>query len=125
MTLHLLSNKKVEDNHDIREEEIAAAVEKINKLCSRSEPVDMRELLETFTSDVVCRVTFGRKYREGESGKKFKKMLDEFFEVLGALNLEDCIPQLAWVDRLRGFNAKVERVANDFDEVLDEVVRSG
>ncbi|KAJ0834450.1 putative cytochrome P450 [Helianthus annuus] len=49
-------------------------------------------------------------------------MLDEFFEVLGALNLEDCIPQLAWVDRLRGFNAKVERVANDFDEVLDEVV---
>ncbi|KAJ0680582.1 putative cytochrome P450 [Helianthus annuus] len=122
MTLHLLSNKKVEDNRDIREEEIAAAVEKINKLSSRSEPVDMRELFETFTSDVVCRVTFGRKYSEGESGKKFKKMLDEFFEVLGALNLEDCIPQLAWVDRLRGFNVKVERVANDFDEVLDEVV---
>ncbi|KAJ0834449.1 putative indoleacetaldoxime dehydratase [Helianthus annuus] len=28
MTLHLLSNKKVEDNRDIREEEIAAAVRK-------------------------------------------------------------------------------------------------
>ncbi|MFS8000082.1 putative angelicin synthase [Helianthus anomalus] len=118
MTLHLLSNKKIEENRDIREEEIAVMVEKIKNM----EVVNLSDMFVKFTNDVVCRVTFGRKYSEGESGKKFRKMLGEFFEVLGSFNLEDFVPQLAWVDRLRGFNAKVERVAREIGEFLDGIV---
>ncbi|KAJ0680288.1 putative cytochrome P450 [Helianthus annuus] len=118
MTLHLLSNKKIEENRDIREEEIAVMVEKIKNM----EVVNLSDMFVKFTNDVVCRVTFGRKYSEGESGKKFRKMLGEFFEVLGSLDLEDFVPQLAWVDRLRGFNAKVERVAREIGEFLDGIV---
>ncbi|KAI7748866.1 hypothetical protein M8C21_024953 [Ambrosia artemisiifolia] len=122
MTLHLLSNKKIEANRMIREEEINVTVEKIMNMCCNKKVVDLSDLFVTFTNDVVCRVTFGRKYSEGESGKKFRKMLGEFFEVLGSLSLEDCVPKLAWVDRLRGFNKKVERVAREIGEFLDGIV---
>ncbi|KAF5792899.1 putative cytochrome P450 [Helianthus annuus] len=118
MVLHLLSNRKIEDHRQIREEEIAIAIDKIMK----SRVVNLSDLFVRFTNDVVCRVTFGQTYSEGESGRKFRKMLEEFFEVLGGLNIEDLIPWLAWVDRLRGYHAKVERVAREMDEFLDGVV---
>lgn len=120
MVLHLLSNKRVEASAAVRNEEIAVAVKKIKD--SGNQVVDLSDLFVTLTNDVVCRVSFGRKYSEGESGRKFRNMLKEFFELLGGLNLEDLIPQLAWIDRLRGLNAKVERVAREVDEFLDGVV---
>ncbi|KAJ0755169.1 putative cytochrome P450 [Helianthus annuus] len=88
----------------------------------KSRVVNLSDLFVRFTNDVVCTVTFGQTYSEGESGRKFRKMLEEFFEVLGGLNIEDLIPWLAWVDRLRGYHAKVERVAREMDEFLDGVV---
>ncbi|XP_076901989.1 cytochrome P450 736A117-like isoform X1 [Bidens hawaiensis] len=118
MVLHLLSNKKIEAHREIREEEIAVVIDKIKK----SKVVDLSDLFMRFTNDVVCRVTFGKKYSDEESGRKFRKMLDEFFDVLGGLNFEDLIPWLAWVDRLRGFSGKVDRVARQMDEFLDDVV---
>ncbi|KAI7754803.1 hypothetical protein M8C21_018802 [Ambrosia artemisiifolia] len=118
MVLHLLSNKKIEAHRQIRGEEIAIVIDKINK----SQVVNLSDMFVRFTNDVVCRVTFGQTYSEGESGRKFRKMLDEFFEVLGGLNFEDLIPWLAWVDRLRGYHAKVERVAREMDEFLNGVV---
>ncbi|KAL4584908.1 hypothetical protein LXL04_009519 [Taraxacum kok-saghyz] len=120
MVLHFLSNKRVEASGEVRDEEIEFAVRKIEKSCNQV--VDLSDLFVTITNDVVCRLTFGRKYSEGESGRKFKNMLREFFELLGGLNLEDLIPVLAWVDRLRGFNARVERVAREVDEFLEGVV---
>ncbi|XP_076901988.1 cytochrome P450 736A117-like [Bidens hawaiensis] len=118
MVLHLLSNKKIEDHRETREEEIAIVVDRIKK----SKVVDLSDVFMRFTNDVVCRVTFGKKYSDGESGRKFRKMLDEFFEVLGSLNFEDLVPWLAWVDRFRGLSGKVERVAREMDEFLDGVV---
>ncbi|CAH1423302.1 unnamed protein product [Lactuca virosa] len=123
MVLHFLSNKRVESSSEVRDEEIAFVVNKIKK--SGDQVVDLSDMFVMLTNDVVCRLTFGRKYSEGESGRKFKNMLRQFFEILGGLNLEDFIPQLAWVDRLRGLNAKVERMAREVDEFLDGVVEEG
>ncbi|XP_071731720.1 cytochrome P450 736A117-like [Rutidosis leptorrhynchoides] len=122
MVVHLLSNKKMEDHREVREEESANFVETIKKFSDQSLVVDLSGMFVKFTNDVVCRVTFGNKYSEGESGKKFRRMLDEFFEVLGGLNLEYLVPQLAWLDRLRGYDAKVERVSNELHDFLDGVI---
>ncbi|KAK9054551.1 hypothetical protein SSX86_025629 [Deinandra increscens subsp. villosa] len=119
MVLNLLSNKKIEAQREIREEEIAVTVDKIAVTVDN---INLSDVFVKFTNDVVCRVTFGRKYSEGEEGEKFRKMLDEFFEVLGGLNLEDFVPWLAWVDRMRGFNARVERVSGEIDGFLEGVV---
>ncbi|KAL4584868.1 hypothetical protein LXL04_009478 [Taraxacum kok-saghyz] len=122
MVLNFLSKSKVESYREVREEEMAIGVEKIKKSCDLQEAVDLSDLFLTLTNDVVCRVTFGKKYSEGESGRKFKKMLKEFWDVLSELNFEDIIPWLGIVDRLRGVSGRVVKVAKDLDEFLDGLV---
>ncbi|KAL3571177.1 hypothetical protein D5086_028426, partial [Populus alba] len=67
-------------------------------------------------------VSFGKKYREGDSGRKFKKLLEEFGAVLGVFNVRDFIPWLGWINHLTGLNARVEWVFKELDRFLDEVI---
>ncbi|KAL7589549.1 hypothetical protein Lser_V15G41166 [Lactuca serriola] len=122
LTLQLLSNKKVQTYNGLREKIIAECVDKITQCFLSNKPADLSDLFSSLTNDVTCMATFGRTYNEGEIGRKFKKVLQEFSEVLGSFYFEDSIPQLAVVDRLRGLSAKVDRVAVDFDEFLQGVV---
>ncbi|KAK1433867.1 hypothetical protein QVD17_10785 [Tagetes erecta] len=123
MVLHMLSHKKIEAHRDIRVQEIDNFVDKINRSCDDdSHVINLSDMFVTFTNDVVCRVTFGKKYSDGENGRRFKKMVGDFVEVFGGVNLEDVVPWFAWVDRLRGFHGKVDRVAKEMDELFDGVV---
>ncbi|CAH1422792.1 unnamed protein product [Lactuca virosa] len=122
LVIHFLSKNKVEAYREVREEETEIAIEKIKKSCNMQEAVNLTDLFQKLTNDVVCRVTFGMKYSEGESGRKFKNMLKEYFDVLSELNFEDMIPWLWWVDRVRGTSARVEKVAKEVDEFLDGLV---
>ncbi|XP_022729302.1 LOW QUALITY PROTEIN: cytochrome P450 71A26-like [Durio zibethinus] len=120
--LHLLSNKKVQSFRAVREEETVLAVEKIKKCSTSALPVNLSELFSTVTNSVVCRVALGRKYSEGEDGNKFKKLLSEFVELLGGINVGDYIPWLAWINHVNGLNGKVEKVAKEFDAFLSGVL---
>ncbi|KAL0299970.1 UNVERIFIED_CONTAM: cytochrome [Sesamum angustifolium] len=59
---------------------------------SSSSAVDLSDVLVTTTNDVFCRVALGRKYgdEDGE-GRKFKKFLGEFVELLGMSSVGDYI----------------------------------
>ncbi|XVE56693.1 hypothetical protein DITRI_Ditri04bG0031100 [Diplodiscus trichospermus] len=120
--LHLLSNKRVQSFRSVREEETALAVEKIKKSSKSALPVNLTELFSTVTNNVICRVALGRKDSKGEDQNKFKKLLREFLELLGGLNIADYIPWLAWVNHVNGTNPKAEKVAMEFDSFLDGVV---
>ncbi|KAH6812538.1 hypothetical protein C2S51_026300 [Perilla frutescens var. frutescens] len=124
--LQLLSNKRVQSFRGIRQEETSLMVEKIEQLgrsCS-STVVNLSDELVGMTNDVICRVALGRKYRgDGGEENRFKKISKEFVELLGTSPVGDYIPWLAWIDRINGLDAKVERVAKLFDEFLEDVVR--
>ncbi|KVH88587.1 cytochrome P450 [Cynara cardunculus var. scolymus] len=122
LTLQLLSNKKVQTFAGLREKVINECVHKITHCFLSNKPADLSDLFSSLTNDITCMATFGRTYNEGEIGRKFKKVLQEFSEVLGSFYFEDSIPQLAVLDRVRGLSAKVDRVAVDFDEFLQGVV---
>ncbi|KAL4585451.1 hypothetical protein LXL04_010072 [Taraxacum kok-saghyz] len=122
LTLQLLSNKKVQTYNGIREKTIADCVDKITKCYVSNTPADLSDLFSSLTNDITCMATFGKTYNDGEIGRKFKKIMQEFSEVLGSFYFEDSIPQLAVIDRLRGLSAKVDRVADDFDVFLQGVV---
>ncbi|KAK0587615.1 hypothetical protein LWI29_025826 [Acer saccharum] len=77
---------------------------------------------ESVELKTLCKAAFGRKYSGGESGRKFKELLREFMVLLGALDVGDLIPWLSWINLVTGFNAKVERVAKEFDKFLDEII---
>jgi len=49
-------------------------------------------------------------------------LLEELMGLLGSFNVGDFIPWLAWVNRINGFDARVEKVAKEFDKFLDVIV---
>nr|POF00342.1 cytochrome p450 71a26 [Quercus suber] len=120
LVLHLLSNKRFQSFCTVREKETFLMIDKIKESCSSS--VNLSEMLAKLTNDAVCRVALGRKYGEGEGGRKFKELLGEFGELLGAINVVDYIPSLAWLNRANGLDAKAKKVAKQFDDFLDRVI---
>nr|POE53188.1 cytochrome p450 71a26 [Quercus suber] len=122
LVLHLLNNKRVQSFRAVREEEISLQIEKIKQSCSSSSVINLSEMFAKLTNDIICRVALGRKYGEGEGGRKFKELIGEMMELLGVNNMGDYIPWLAWVNRVNGLDAKAERVAKQFDDFLEGVI---
>ncbi|KAI8021215.1 Cytochrome P450 71A4 [Camellia lanceoleosa] len=120
--LQLLSNKRVQSFQSVREEETRRMIEKITESCSSSSPVNLSEMFVSLTNNIVCRVALGRKYNRGEGGRKFMELLGTFLEVLGTFNVEDYIPWLAWLNRINGFDGKLDKVAKEIDQLLEGIV---
>lgn len=122
--LKLLSSKRVQSFRPIREEETARFVQKIRESSSSSSSdyVDLSRMFFQFAYDGICRSAFGRTYSESEKGKKFLTLLTEMSEVLGAISIGEFIPWLGWIDRVTGFDERVDKVARGLDEVLESVI---
>ncbi|KAH7528344.1 hypothetical protein FEM48_Zijuj05G0062700 [Ziziphus jujuba var. spinosa] len=97
-------------------------LEKIEKCCSSSSSLNLSQVFTKLTNDVVCRVALGRKYNDGEDGKKFKKLLGDFAELLGTFFIGDYIPLLSWLSFVSGLDGKLKKVAKEFDEFLENVI---
>ncbi|XP_051131223.1 cytochrome P450 736A117-like [Andrographis paniculata] len=121
--LQLLSPKRVQSFRFIREEEIAICFEKIKACCSCSSPVNLSELFTSFTNDMTCRASCGKKYSEGEDGRRFVRLLTELMQLGGRVNVGDFVPWLWWIDRMTGFDRRVDRVAKEVDEFLEMVIQ--
>ncbi|EEF51901.1 cytochrome P450 736A117 [Ricinus communis] len=123
---HVLSNRRVQTYRSVREEEVACLIEKIQDLCSSSSPVNLSKMFSSFTYDVICRISFGRKYDSGdrgESGKIFQKLLGDLMILLGSFDLREFIPWLGWViSWVNGFDAYVDRTAKGLDKFIDGIV---
>lgn len=119
-----LSSKRVKSFRNVIEEEGSILVEKIRDLgnCEKS-VINLSEVFASLANDVICRVALGRKYDDGECGRKFKKVLEELGVLLGAFNVEEFIPWLFWINCVNGVNGKVRRIAKDLDEFLEFVVK--
>ncbi|KAJ4712446.1 Cytochrome P450 [Melia azedarach] len=120
--MKLLSLKRVQSFHSLREEETIEMIKKVERSCSGSTTVDLSEILVSLTKNVICRAAFGTTYGEGEGGRRLKKLLEELGELLGVFSVGDFIPWLGWVDKLTGLDAKVERVFKDLDNFLNGVI---
>ncbi|XP_057787931.1 cytochrome P450 71A8-like [Salvia miltiorrhiza] len=120
VVLQLLNSRRVQSFRSIREEETALLVKNILE-CSG--PVNLSKMFCEFTNDGICRAAFGRKFSESENGKKFLAVVGELGEVIGAVRVGEFVPWLSWIDRVSGFDKKVDRVAQEIDEFLDGIMR--
>lgn len=123
--LQLLSNKRVQSFKRVREEEIAIMLEKIRESCLTSSVISIGEMLATFTNNIVSRIAIGKRYSGEEGGSNFKELFEEFSMLLGVFNVGDYIPWLAWINHFNGLEAKVKRVAKEFDDYLENIVVEG
>ncbi|KNA16959.1 hypothetical protein SOVF_084360 [Spinacia oleracea] len=118
--LQIFSNKKVQSFWKVREEEVTLVIEMIKR--SEQSPLNMSEIFMMYSSNVLCRTAYGKKYA-GEVGTDFKQLLKEFVEVMAVFSMGDFIPWLGWIDRLSGLESRVDKVAKEFDEFLQHVVQ--
>ncbi|MED6195856.1 hypothetical protein PIB30_041885 [Stylosanthes scabra] len=119
--LHLLSVKRVQSFSAVREEETQIMMEEIKHCSSSSVPINLSQLFSKITTDILCRVTFGRKYG-GESRREFKELFMEFTELLGSFVIGELVPWLDWLTSVSGLYTRANRVATRFDKFLEEVV---
>ncbi|XP_021863493.1 cytochrome P450 736A117 [Spinacia oleracea] len=119
--LHLLSSRRVRSFRDVREEETALLMEKIQQ--NNGSVVNLSELFANMTYDVICRVAFGGKHSGNQqSGADVKEVLKEFEELIGLFNVGDFIPWLAWVNRFNGINKRLEKVSKGIDLILEAIL---
>ncbi|KAG2239135.1 hypothetical protein Bca52824_089995 [Brassica carinata] len=122
-SIHLLSKKMVRSFENIREEEIVTMMEKLEKASSSSLPVNLSESLLKMTNNVICRIAMGRKYSLEESPMDFGNLLRTLMELLGAFPIGEYIRGLAWIDKIRGLDRKMEDVSRTLMEFLERVVQ--
>lgn len=121
--VQLLSNKMVQSFNSIREEETDLLMGKISSCCFSRSRVNLSALFKILTNDVVCRAAFGRKYSEEEAGKRFMMLLKELQELIGkSISIGEFIPWLSWINRVNGFDDRVDKVAEEIDVFLEMVV---
>lgn len=95
----------------------------MKKIGDSSGNVNLSHMFTQLTNDVVCRSAIGRKYGAGdENGEKFLEILREFLELLGAISIGDFVPSLWWINRINGFDRRVDRIAKEMDEFLEKVI---
>nr|QHG62887.1 angelicin synthase [Kitagawia praeruptora] len=118
----LLSSSRVHSFHNVREEEVALLINKIE--FSHSETVNLTDLLGELTRNVVCRVALGRKYEKNHEGISYKRLLEDIMEMLAfSRSIGDFIPFLSWIDWLTGLKGKVEKTVKEVDTFLEAVLR--
>ncbi|KFK36267.1 hypothetical protein AALP_AA4G100000 [Arabis alpina] len=121
---HLFGPARVATFKHVREEEARRMMVKIDKAAERAEPVDISELMLTFTNSVVCRQAFGKKYNEdGAEMKRFIEILYGTQSVLGKIFFSDFFPFTRYVlDDLTSLTAYMKECFERQDTYLQEII---
>uniref|UniRef100_A0A0E0JFW2 Cytochrome P450 n=1 Tax=Oryza punctata TaxID=4537 RepID=A0A0E0JFW2_ORYPU len=111
--VHLLSARRVLSFRRVREEEVAALVERVRDAAAPGRPVvDLSGLLVAYSITVLTPAAFGdestRNLYAGDRGHKMRKVFDNFARLLGTEPMGELLPWLGWVDALRGLEGKAQ-----------------
>eukprot|EP01018_Ginkgo_biloba_P010788 Gb_15697 [translate_table: standard] len=110
----------------MREEEIAIMHESVMKQCgvNGSNPVNISNLVSTVTMDIICRMTFGRKYSEEtlKDRRGFKAMIQEALYLSGEFNIADFIPYLEWMD-LQGLGRRQKHTHKTLNDLFEKIIQ--
>nr|GME08283.1 cytochrome P450 83B1-like [Ipomoea batatas] len=122
--LHLFSLKRVKQFQPIREDEISRMINRVSKLASSYQQINLMEIVMSLTSNIICRSAFGLRYdEEGQENGRFYKMLNEAQEVMvGGYLVADLLPSFGWIDKFTGKAALLEKVFKEFDCFYQELI---
>ncbi|CAL1352720.1 unnamed protein product [Linum trigynum] len=114
-TLELFSAKRVESFRHIREQEVSNLVSSL----AAGKPVDLTRALFTVTSTVTSRAVFGKVQQLSGA---FQTVLDNYSDATGGFKISDLYPSLTLLPTLTGFRAKLEKMREAADSVLDQII---
>ncbi|PPD91724.1 hypothetical protein GOBAR_DD11331 [Gossypium barbadense] len=76
-----------------------------------------------FSSLIICRVGFGKRYDEqGIERSRFHRLLKESQAILSSFCFTDYFPFMGWADRFMGFLNRLETTFKEFDTFFQELI---
>ncbi|TYI75591.1 hypothetical protein E1A91_D06G016600v1 [Gossypium mustelinum] len=131
-TIELLSNHRLELLKHVRELEVKTSLQQLYQLWNKKKSstcdkvlVDMKRWFRDVTLNIILRIVVGKRIPnsyEGDETVKWKKSLDDFFELSGKFLISDALPYLRWLD-IGGDEKSMKKVAKDLDQVAEEWLR--
>ncbi|KAH9320247.1 hypothetical protein KI387_022016 [Taxus chinensis] len=123
--MELLSAKRIESFRPIREEEVSEAVLSIwEKSKQGTIAVNVSMSIASLIYSIIWRILAGTKFAENGDlgGKELNQMVHQVTSMIGALNIGDSIPYLAWIDDLRNVKGRMKKAHNFFDAVAEKII---
>ncbi|CAN1329220.1 Desmethyl-deoxy-podophyllotoxin synthase [Linum perenne] len=114
----LLSPKRVMSFRHIREEVVSDLVRSLNG--DGNKVVDLSSLVNKLSSSVTSRASFGTVPEL--SSEAFLMIMDNMSNVLSGFQVSDLYPSLKLLPYLTGFRAKLEKMHEASDLILDEII---
>ncbi|KAI3820162.1 hypothetical protein L1987_14020 [Smallanthus sonchifolius] len=125
-TLHLFSMKQVNSFRSVREEEVFDMIDRMKARSSTKQLVNLSDIVMILTSNIICRVAFGKKpseYDEGnQDGARFGELMLEMQAMFVNFYYRDYFPLMGWLDKLNGSIARLENIFKDIDEFYQELI---
>ncbi|CAI0439177.1 unnamed protein product [Linum tenue] len=123
-TLELLSARRVESFRRIREEEVSNLVASLTAAAGKPvdlgrKPVDLTRMVSTVTSAITSRAAFGKAQ---ELTDAFMIVVDNASDVCAGFRISDLYPSFKLLPVLTGFKAKLEKMREASDSVLDQII---
>ncbi|KAK6920617.1 Cytochrome P450 [Dillenia turbinata] len=118
----LLTQKRVQSFQDIREEILTHVVAKIQQSCLKKEPVNLSIMSTTAANNIACRCILGQRY-EGMGGLGFGGPAKKVTKLFVSFSLRELFPYFGWMDRITGFDAKLENIFKLVDGFLDRAIK--
>ncbi|KAL3535294.1 hypothetical protein ACH5RR_003755 [Cinchona calisaya] len=121
--LNLFSLKRVQSFRQIREDETSNMIRQISKPPTLLKPINLRVLIMSFTSNVICRIAFGKRYdEEGHERKRYDDLLLESQAMIAGFFVADYLPSLSWIDEVSGMTARLEKNFHELDLFYEELI---
>ncbi|KAH9320250.1 hypothetical protein KI387_022019, partial [Taxus chinensis] len=123
--MELLSAKRIESFRSVREEEVSLAVNSIwEKSQHGTVAVNVSKNIASLISSIIWRTLAGTKFSEDDDsvGKELNRMVHQVTSMIGAFNIGDFIPYIAWIDELSGVKGKMKKAHNFFDAVVEKII---
>jgi len=109
VTTHLLTVKRVQSFRHARQEEVSAVVACIGEAAAAGAPVDVHELVGSFTNDLACRAVIGKSFRSEDQNRLFQGVVADASALLGGFTVDEFFPFLTCF----GILSKVVRAKSD------------
>nr|GMC93238.1 cytochrome P450 CYP736A12-like [Ipomoea batatas] len=121
-TLELLSNLKIASFQSMRREELCLLVESFKQAALDGAAVDLSSKVSSMSSNMSCRMVFGKRYEDKDLGDKgFKAVIDEIQYLAAVPNLGDYFPYLGKLD-FQGLTRRMKAVAKLCDEFFEKII---
>ncbi|XVE54587.1 hypothetical protein DITRI_Ditri03aG0093500 [Diplodiscus trichospermus] len=120
--LELFSQRRVQSFQFVRDEEVEALINKINRASVKGESVDLTEMLMAVSNNIVARCALSRRCEEEDGSCKFGQLSRRVMVLMTSFCFGDMFPYLRWMDVLTGFIPSLKAASKELDTFLDQVI---